>query len=111
MKIWIDAQIAPAFAEWSSVRFGVEAVPLTALGLRDARDRQIFLAAREAGAIVLTKDSDFVDLVLRLGPPPAILWITLGNSSNQRLQRSLENAWPTIERLLRAGEPIVELKE
>jgi len=57
---------------------------------------------------VVTKDSDFVDLVLRLGPPPAISWITLGNSSNQRLQRSLDRGWRTIERLLRAGEPIVE---
>jgi predicted nuclease of predicted toxin-antitoxin system len=36
-----------------------------------------------------------------------MLWLTLGNSSNQRLQRSLERAWSTMDRLLRAGEPTV----
>gem|GEM_PF-3164312 len=26
----------------------------------------------------MTKDSDFVDLVCRLGTPPQIIWLTLG---------------------------------
>ena len=44
--------------------FDVEASAIRDLGLRDATDRQIFQAARaEDGAVVLTKDSDFVALV------------------------------------------------
>ena len=46
------------------------------LGLREAKDPEIFAAARLAEAIVLTKDADFVELVERLGPPPRLLWIT-----------------------------------
>ena len=56
------------------------------LGLRDARDPEIFLAARTADAIVMTKDADFVDLLERFGPPPRVLWVTCGNTSNARLR-------------------------
>jgi predicted nuclease of predicted toxin-antitoxin system len=47
-------------ARWLSSEFGIEAKPVRELGLRDAGDREIFLAAREMGAVVMTKNSDFV---------------------------------------------------
>ena len=48
MIFWIDAQLPPQLAQWLTVRFGVEAVPLRELGMRDAPDRAIFRAARDA---------------------------------------------------------------
>jgi predicted nuclease of predicted toxin-antitoxin system len=54
--------------------------------LRDATDHQIFLRAKQEVAVVLTKDSDFVDLVKRLGTPPQVLWLSCGNTSNARLR-------------------------
>lgn len=68
MIVWLDAQLSPYLARWLSSEFDVEAKPVRELGLRDAKDREIFLAAREAGAIVFTKDSDFVLLLEQLGP-------------------------------------------
>ncbi len=59
--------------------------------------------------MVLTKDSDFVDLVARLGPPPQIIWLTCGNTSNAFLRDILRNAWPQIAAMLAAGEPLVEI--
>jgi predicted nuclease of predicted toxin-antitoxin system len=59
------------------------------LRLRDARDRDIFFSAREAKAVVLTKDRDLVDLVIQLGSPPQILWATCGNTSNAKLKTIL----------------------
>jgi len=50
-----------------------------------------------------------VDLVARLGPPPQILWLTCGNTSNAFLREVLREAWPRIAELLAAGEPLVEL--
>jgi predicted nuclease of predicted toxin-antitoxin system len=67
--IWVDAQLSPAIAKWIETDLGLPAQPIRDLGLRDAKDRQIFDAARQANAIVLTKDADFVELVERLGPP------------------------------------------
>ena len=74
MKVWLDAQLPPALAPWISTTFGVTCHAVRDLGLRDADDQIIFRAARNAGdVVILTKDSDFVDLVLRLDPPPQIL--------------------------------------
>jgi predicted nuclease of predicted toxin-antitoxin system len=81
------------------------------LGLRDAADRNIFLAAREAKVVVLTKDRDLVDLVSQLGSPPQILWLTCGNTSNAKLRAILMQAWPTAAILLEAGEKIVEVSD
>ncbi len=63
MTIWVDAHLSPAIATWITSTFGVEAIALRDLGLRDAEDSEIFEAAKDQKAIVMTKDSDFVDLV------------------------------------------------
>ncbi len=89
MKIWIDAQLSPSIAEWITSTFDVEAHAVRTLGLRDAEDYEIFRAAREENAVVLTKDRDFVDLLDRFGPPPKVIWLTCGNTSNPRLQEIL----------------------
>jgi len=57
MIFWIDAQLTPLLARWLQEEFGVVAYAVRELGLRDAKDRQIFDAARQAGAVVITKDS------------------------------------------------------
>lgn len=111
MKIWIDAQISPEISQWLGSTYGIEASPAKDLGLRDATDRNIFLAAREARAIVLTKDRDLVDLVIQIGSPPQILWLTCGNTSNAKLKGILSQAWPTVVSLLESGEAIVEISD
>ncbi|HSE57490.1 MAG TPA: DUF5615 family PIN-like protein [Nitrospiraceae bacterium] len=111
MKIWIDAQISPSIAQWLGEKHGVEALPVRNLGLRNAKDRDIFYAARDAGAIVLTKDRDLVDLVMHQGSTPQILWVTCGNTSNARLKGILLQAWPTVEALLAAGETVIEVSD
>ncbi|MEH1826540.1 MAG: DUF5615 family PIN-like protein [Nostoc sp.] len=34
----------------------------------------------------MTKDSDFAELVDRFGTPPQVIWLTCGNTSNDRLK-------------------------
>ncbi len=57
----------------------------------------------------MTKDSDFVDLVDRLGAPPQIIWLPCRNTSNARLQEISIATLPETLRLLQAGEPLVEI--
>ncbi len=110
MTIWVDAQLSPAIASWiTAQRFGVKALALRDLGLRDATDAQIFLAAKAAAAIVMTKDNDFVELLTRVGPPPQVLWLTCGNTSNARLEQILAVTLPQALTLIKAGEALVEI--
>jgi predicted nuclease of predicted toxin-antitoxin system len=107
--VWIDAQLSPTLAGWLRETFGVDAHALRALGLRDAEDSEIWTRAREVSAIVVTKDRDFVDLVIRRGPPPRIVWLTCGNTSNANVRAILMQAWPRALSLLESGEPFVEI--
>lgn len=109
MIIWTDAHISPAIAPWITSEFGVPAVAVRDVGLRDAKDPQIFNAAREANAVVLTKDSDFAILLERFGPPPAIVWLRCGNTSNANLKRLLSRTFRRVLALIETGERLVEL--
>ena len=110
MKLWIDAQLSPALARWITDHFPeIEAFALRDLGLRDAEDTEIFEAARQADAIVMSKDSDFVDLVNRLGPPPQVVWVRCGNTSNAQMRVVLSSTLWAAAALLQQGEPLVEI--
>jgi len=108
--IWVDAQLSPALARWISETFGVQAHAVRDLGLRNAKDPEIFRAAQQEGVVVLSKDSDFVDLVERLGPPPQVLWLTCGNTTNAWLKHVFATALPRALQLLEGGERVVEIK-
>jgi predicted nuclease of predicted toxin-antitoxin system len=98
-------------ARWIVQTFGIPAVALRDIGLRDGTDRQIFLAAKEQSTIVMTKDADFVRLLEDLGPPPQIIWITCGNTSNAHLKQLLGTALPRVLALLSDGESLVEVSD
>lgn len=109
MKIWLDAHLSPALASWMNARLEVIATALRDLGLRDSSDREVFLSARKAGAVVMTKDEDFVYLLEELGTPPQIIWVTCGNTSNARLEAILAKAATKTFELLGSGEALVEI--
>lgn len=111
MTIWIDAHLSPALALWITETFDISAAALRDVGLRDATDQQIFLAAKEQSIIVMTKDVDFVKLLEILGPPPQIIWITCGNTSNAYLQRLLGSTLLRTLKMISDGEPLVEISD
>ena len=104
--IWVDAHISPAVAKWIAVELGHPAQSVRDLGLRNAKDKDIFAAAGQAKAIVMT---DFAEMVDRLGPPPAVIWLTCGNTSNPALRLLLKNTLPKAIELIDRGEALVEI--
>jgi predicted nuclease of predicted toxin-antitoxin system len=109
MKVWLDAQLPPALAAWLRATFELEAFALRELALRDAQDIEIFEAAKTQNVVIMTKDSDFIDLVCRLGSPPQILWLTCGNVTNRNLRQLLTATLPRALEQLEQGERIVEI--
>lgn len=109
--IWLDAHLSPALAAWLTGETGQPATHVRSLGLRHAKDKEIFAAARQAGAILMTKDADFVEMVLRLGPPPAIIWLTCGNTSNDALKVLLKTTIRNALGLIDKGEALVEIAD
>jgi len=109
MIVWLDAQLSPRLAHWLTGQFQIAAFPVREVGLRDADDETIYNEAAKAMAVVITKDRDFVDLQLRLGPPPSIIWLTCGNTSEARLQQIFTKHFTTARSLIEAGESLVEI--
>jgi len=107
--IWVDAHLSPALARWITAEFQHPAQAVRDVGLREAKDPQIFAAARQPGLIILTKDADFAELVERLGPPPQVVWLTCGNTSEAALRVLLKTAMPRALQLLAQGERLVEI--
>ena len=107
--IWTDAHLSPAISIWITATFGISALALRDIGLRDAEDAEIFEAAKAQGIIFITKDSDFVDLVNRFGQSPQIILLTCGNTSNNRLKEILSSKLSEALALLSSGEPLVEI--
>ncbi len=71
MKFIVDAQLPPILAQWLTTQFSIDCIAVRDIGLRDATDREIFDYARVNAATMITKDSDFVELMYRYGAPPA----------------------------------------
>ncbi|MBX3747580.1 MAG: DUF5615 family PIN-like protein [Verrucomicrobiae bacterium] len=108
--IWLDAHLSPGIAQWIQESLGHDARALRDLGLRDADDEEVFDRARQAGAINLTKDKDFIDLVGRLGSPPAIIWLRCGNTSEAVLKRILADHLDEAFRFISKGDALVEIQ-
>jgi predicted nuclease of predicted toxin-antitoxin system len=109
MKLWLDEHISPQLAPWIAQNFAVETLHIRDLTLARATDREIFEAARDADVAVLSKDADFVALLERFGPPPRVIWLTCGNTSNANLKRLLQtNLKPSLA-ALEHGEPLIEI--
>lgn len=109
MILWLDAQLPPTLAIWLSATFSIKAVALRDIGLRDAEDSNIHQLAKIAGAIILSKDSDFVELVERMGAPPHLIWLRCGNLTNPALEVLLSTTLRDALDQIQAGAPIVEI--
>lgn len=48
-------------------------------------------------------------LAERYGPPPQVIWITMGNTSNARMREVLDSLLPDALALLERGETLVEI--
>ncbi|AYV55492.1 hypothetical protein EFP84_08175 [Leptospira kmetyi] len=112
MTIWLDAQLSPKLATWISDEMGIKTLSVRELLLSSKTDREIFFQARgQSGVIIMSKDSDFIDLVNQYGPPPKFIWIRSGNTSNEFIKKTLIKTLPIALDLLQKTESIVEISD
>jgi len=62
-----------------------------------ASDEMVWRLAKEYGCVLVTRDQDFLRLSMMLGPPPKVVWLNVGNCSNQDLIRLLRALAADIE--------------
>jgi predicted nuclease of predicted toxin-antitoxin system len=99
MKILLDANISWKLAKVLGSIFGkCDHVDLVGLNV-PADDIDIWTYAKTNEYIIITKDSDFVDLLELKGFPPKVVLLKTGNNSSKALAELLIAMKPKIEDL------------
>nr|VFJ60579.1 MAG: Predicted nuclease, contains PIN domain, potential toxin-antitoxin system component [Candidatus Kentron sp. FM] len=82
------------------------------LGLESASDSAIWQFALENNFVIVTKDADFEEMSLIRGSPPKMIWIRLGNVTNQTILSALIENWIQIQALLQQDTvDCIEIRE
>jgi predicted nuclease of predicted toxin-antitoxin system len=94
-------------ADWI-VGKGHEASHVQDLGLLAASDETIWTNAMQTGAVVVSKDHDFVERAMARRPAAPVLWIRIGNTRNSTLIARLDAVWEKVVENLETGALVVE---
>jgi len=110
-EIWLDTNISPAIAKWMNEYLEISVKSSYSLSLHSLTDLQIYQRARSQGnVILLSKDADFPELISRLGSPPKLISLKIGNSDNRTLWEFLRpHMLKALELLTNTEIDIVEL--
>jgi len=111
-QIWLDTQISPIIAKWMGEYTGLNVKSSYILSMDSMSDLDIYQKAKEAGnVIIISKDADFSELIIRLGAPPKLINLKIGNCSNQMLWELIKPRINDIIALLASTEiTIVDLE-
>jgi predicted nuclease of predicted toxin-antitoxin system len=104
MRFLVDAQLPPALARWIATQGHVAEHVAIAIAPTEA-DAAIVQYAIENGAVIITKDSDF----LTLAPPPPVLIVTTGNITNRALLALFDHRFATAVEELANGQTVVDI--
>ena len=108
MRFIVDAQLPPALARWLAEK-GCVAEHVVDIGMETAGDSEIWAVSEKTGAVIVTKDEDFVGLAMINKSGPRVLWLRLGNSTKRVLLAWMDRAWPAIVKALDTDEQVVEI--
>jgi predicted nuclease of predicted toxin-antitoxin system len=108
IRFLIDAQLPPGLARRLTSR-GYLAEHVNQIDLGVATDHTIWRYAAQNGCTLVTKDEDFVALANRGTSGPQVIWIRIGNISNDALWRAIDPQLDEIIQAVAEGERIVEV--
>jgi predicted nuclease of predicted toxin-antitoxin system len=85
MKLLFDQNLSPKLADSFSDKFN-GTMHLQDLGLDGAEDMVVWEYAKSNSFTIVTKDSDFNNMVSLFGFPPKVIWIRKGNCTTQQIK-------------------------
>ncbi len=100
-ELWLDTHISPIIAKWLKDDFGYNCKSAFVLNLYGLNDLEIYKKAKAAGnIIILSKDSDLIQIVEEFGSPPKVISLGVGNTENRVLYGFLKERLEHSIRLL-----------
>lgn len=110
MKIFVDAQ-QPEVLVTMLIELGYDAAHVRTVLPRDVDDATIWaFAARSVRSVIVTRDADFSGLATGKDGEPSVIWLRIGNCSNERLLTVMRDRIAGLIRDLDGGKQIVEMR-
>ena len=95
MRLLFDHNLSPRLSEALKDIY-TDSVHVTDVGLDRADDLAVWTHAREHGLVIVSKDSDFRQLVFLFGHPPKVVWVRRGNCSTSEIESLLRASFDDL---------------
>ncbi len=96
VRLLFDENLSPSLVQELAALFP-ESQHVEIVGLRGQPDKLIWDYAARHGLAIVSKDNDFRQLSFLHGPPPKVIWLSVGNASTDAVGRLLERSRLEIE--------------
>ena len=95
MKLLLDNNLSPKLVAKVADLYP-DSSHVAALGLDSAPDIEVWKVAAKDGYCLVSKDSDFNELLLNKGFPPKVIWIRRGNCTTAEIAELLRTQYEAI---------------
>ena len=95
MKLFFDHNLSPRLVNRLADLFP-DSNHAYLLGMDQSSDREIWNYAQVNTFTIVTRDSDYNDLLIVHGFPPKVIWIRRGNCSTNDIELMLRSHYPEI---------------
>ena len=96
MKLLFDQNLSPKLTSLLNDAFP-DSSHVSLHRLDSAEAMVVWEFAREQGFAIVTKDADFPEFSVRLGFPPKVIWLRLGNCATQTVEAVLRSNRANLE--------------
>ena len=112
-EFWLDENISPIIAKWLTDEINVNCISFHFLKFTKTPDVEVYERARsKKRVIIISKDSDFRELVAWRGTPPKLVFIKFGNCSNKKVYEQLKSKiYDAVEHLIYGDLDIFEINK
>lgn len=99
MRLLLDANVSPQLV-WMLADIFPGSRHVFDVGDIASDDALIWAYAKQHDVVIVSKDTDFLEMSLLYGPPPKVILLRSGNVPTARIERSLRKHLKDIERFL-----------
>lgn len=108
MRILFDQNISHRVTKYLPKQYK-ESITVKSAGLTNASDLEIWAYCKSNGFTIVTQDSDFNEMATLKGPPPKVIWLRLGNATNEHIAQTMVNCERMIQNFLDSDAACLEI--
>ena len=106
MRVLLDQNLSWRLLDSLRRRFP-ESAHVSAVGLGDAPDSEVWEYAKANGFAICSKDSDFRQMSFLWGSPPKVVWLDVGNARTDEIATLLQSELDAVSRLDASEESLL----